>query len=181
MPLAWLKSFAWIRSKHNRLFPPAAQLNIVASHKESATPKYLGITAGGERAASFTTSQRFEQTVLSGEGHRGPVVPGIDNIDAAQKILCDLPGGNINSYSSIWKVLLSQAERGEFVFHLSLYVCGMHSDLLENSYVICCPGLSWSPNASERILVKKNSSDWQILVLIKLEVQLSHCYIIRNT
>ena len=42
-------------------------------------------------AASFTTSQRFEQTVLRVEGHRGPSGPGIDNIAAAKGP--PLPGG----------------------------------------------------------------------------------------
>lgn len=65
-----------MRRKH--IFPLAAQLHIVAAHKESAFPKYLGIT-GGQEPASFTSSQRFEQR----EDHGGPGVLQIDNIDAA--------------------------------------------------------------------------------------------------
>ena len=59
-----------MKSKHTFLL--ALQLHIVAANKLNETPEYLSITTEGENPASFTTSQRFEQTVLSEEDHRRP-------------------------------------------------------------------------------------------------------------
>ena len=55
--------------RRGQIFHLDAKFHIVAAHDESATPKYLSFSSGGEKSASFIISQRFEQTM---QGRRKP-------------------------------------------------------------------------------------------------------------
>lgn len=80
-----------------------------------------GVTPSKERPVSFSTSQRFEQTVMSGEGHSGPDLPGTENIKSSSVRV------DTNYNSTIWKVYLSKAGGKGVCFSASVHY--IHGDV----------------------------------------------------